>query len=130
MTSLRRSMYLAFGGGVLVPILETIRRCDQLTDPSYFINWFDDYVMGAFLVIAAWQVYKSPLNGRPYLCAAWGMATGMMVLSFFGQLQNLDQDDPAPVSSMTVAIIKAALLLSCVLGLVLALKMGKDQREG
>ena len=115
-------MFLAFTGGILVPVLETIRRWHQLADLHYFINWFDDYIMGAFLLFAAWKTYRSLETGRPYLCAAWGMATGMMFLSFFGQLQYLDQDDPAPVSSMTVAMIKGALLLGCVWSLVLALK--------
>ncbi len=76
-------MYLGFIGGIGIPILETIRRWHQLTDLHHFINWFDDYLMGAFLLFAAWKTYQSAEIGKPYLCSAWGAATGMMFMSFF-----------------------------------------------
>jgi hypothetical protein len=45
----RVSMYVAFAASILLPILETIRRWDQLAEPRYFITWFDDYIIGGFL---------------------------------------------------------------------------------
>jgi hypothetical protein len=116
------SMYVAFAGGILTPVLETIRRWHQLADLQYFINWFDDYLIGGFLVFAAWKTFQSTANGQKYLIAAWGFATGMAFYSFFGQLQSLNRPDPAPVSSTTVVFIKGVMLMTCIVCLWLTLK--------
>ena len=81
---LRISMYVAFVGGILTPILETIRRWHQMSDLHYFVSWFDDYLIGGFLFFAAWKTHKMPDSGHKYLIAAWGFATGMIFYSFFG----------------------------------------------
>ena len=61
---LKISTYIAFIGGIVTPALETIRRWNQLSDPQYFINWFDDYIIGAFLLIAAsvYFIFVLPIN--------------------------------------------------------------------
>ena len=115
-------MYLAIIGAVLLIVLETIRRYHQLLDIKYFVNWFDDYLIGACLIFAAYKVYKGDPRGQLFLCAAWGFAAGLMLLSFLGQLFVLDQPDPAPVSSLMVAVIKSGLLIGAMLGLGWALK--------
>ena len=51
--SLAISAYTALFGGIAVAALETVRRWHQLTDLHYFINWFDDYLFGGFLVFGA-----------------------------------------------------------------------------
>lgn len=114
-------MYTAFVGGFLTPLLETARRWHQLTDPRYFISWFDDYIIGGFLFFAAWKTYKSVAKGRKYLIASWGFAGGMSFYSFFSQLQALDQPDPAPVSPSAVAIVKGIMFLTCILCLFFTL---------
>jgi hypothetical protein len=116
------SMYIAFAGGVLTPVLETIRRWHQMPDLHYFISWFDDYMIGGFLFFAAWKTFKLTINGIKYLNAAWGFATGMIFYSFFGQIQTINQPDPAPVSSLAVAIIKGVMFLICICSLILSLK--------
>ena len=123
------SMYLAFAGGILTPLLETIRRWHQLSDSRYFISWFDDYLIGGFLFFAALKTYKSIAKGQKYLTAAWGLATGMAFYSFFGQLQSLDQPDPVPVSSSTVAIIKGIMLLACIVCLVFSLEDNLNENK-
>jgi hypothetical protein len=120
--STRISMYTAFVGGILTPVLETIRRWHQMSDLHYFMFWFDDYIIGGSLFFAAWKTYRYAVNGYRYLIAAWGFATGMAFSSFFSQLQRIDEPDPAPVSSATVALVKGIMLLICVLGLILALR--------
>lgn len=115
------SMYLAFVGGILTPILETVRRWHQLSEIRYFITWFDDYIIGGFLFFAAWKTYKSLAKGRKYLIASWGFATGMSFYSFFSQLQAINLPDPAPVSSSTVAIVKGIMFLGCIISLVFSL---------
>jgi hypothetical protein len=120
----RISMYTAFIGSIITPALETVRRWHQLTDPSYFINWFDDYLIGGFLFFAAWKTYKGAHNALHYLSGAWGFATGFAFPSFFIQLQSLliDETDPAPVSSATVAVVKGIMLVACALCLVLTMR--------
>ena len=122
LAGIKLSMYTAFVGGVLTPLLETIRRWHQIPDLHYFINWFDDYLIGGFLFFAAWKTFKSPANGVRYLIAAWGFAAGMAFYSFFGQLQALDQPDPAPVSTVTVVIIKGVMFLVSLVSLILSFK--------
>ena len=102
--------YAALAFGVLIPLAETIRRWSQLTDITCFLLWFDDYLFGAFMIFAALKARRNPTDGEKYLAAAWGMATAGMFLSLAGQIQRLDQDDPAPISSLSVAWIKGILL--------------------
>ena len=115
-------MYLAFGGAVLAPLLDTIRWWPHITDLHYFFNWFDDYIAGMILLWGAWQVWKSHPNAQHRLIAVWGIATGNMIGSFVSQLHNLDWNDPAPVSSQWVAVVKGVAVLYCYVAMVLAIK--------
>jgi len=77
------SRYLALVLGVLTPLAETIRRWSTWReDPPSF---FDDYILGAFLLFGAWRVGKDAKSGRPFLAAAWAFMCGMAYGSFFGQ---------------------------------------------
>ena len=108
--------------GIFLPTLETIRRWHQMSDYHYFLAWFDDYMLGSFLLFAAWQAHKNIVTGQRFLAAGWGAATAGLFLSFIGQLDRLAQPDPAPVSSVWVAAIKGGILLFCVVNLVVSLK--------
>jgi hypothetical protein len=119
---------VAFAGGAILPILETIRRWQQLSDFRYFMYWFDDYIIGAFLLIAAFRTFKAKSNGRLLLIAAWGFATGVALPSLVSQFENLNNPDPGPASSLTVAIVKAFMLFICVVCLALSVKDGREQR--
>jgi hypothetical protein len=127
--ALKTSMYMAVVGGTLTPILETIRRWSQLTDPAYFMNWFDDYIIGTFLLFAAFKTYRSVANGQRFLIGAWAFATGMALSSLVSQLQNITSPDPAPVSSITVGVIKAFMLLICIVCLTLSLRTAKQNQD-
>jgi hypothetical protein len=118
----RISMYIAFFGGIVTPVLETIRRWHQLSDPKYFIAWFDDYIIGAFLLLAAWRTLQRYDNGYKLLIAAWGFSTGMIFCSFFGQLQQISRPDPSEVSAVIVVSIKGFMFVICILSLVLAIQ--------
>jgi hypothetical protein len=115
------SRSLAFCFGIFLPLMETIRRWKQLTDLTYFLNWFDDYLLGGFLLFAAFKVLKHKEKGRVYLAAAWGVSVGALFLSTLAQLDYLKKGkaDPAPVSSEMVLAIKIFFLLLSVAGMVL-----------
>lgn len=115
------SRYLAVLLGILTPLGETIRRWHTWREnPPAF---FDDYIIGAFLLFGAWRAGKNVNSGRPILAAAWAFLCGMAYPSFFGQLEEyrLGVADPAPVSSGTVAVIKGAGLAIGVICLVFSL---------
>src|SRR5688572_10095266 len=115
------SRSLAIAIGVLVPLAETIRRRSQLLQLNNFVYWFDDYILGAVLLYAAWKARRNPLDGQKYLSAAWGLATGALFLSTLSQLERLNGTDPSLMSPLTVAVVKAVLLIAALSGLVASL---------
>ena len=119
--SMRLSRILAVVIGVLAPLLETIRRWHTWTEwpPAMF----DDYLLGAILLYGVWRTGKDPGDGQRFLAAGWGVALGMVVLSFFGQIQGIveGRSDPAPISTEWVAVIKGIGLLIVIIGLITSL---------
>jgi hypothetical protein len=123
------SKYFAIALGILTPLAETIRRWSTWREnPPAF---FDDYIIGAFLLFGAWRVGKGVGKGRPFLAAAWGFFCGMAYVSFFGQLEDnrLGIADPAPISSGAVAAIKGVGLAIGVMCLVFSLWPESHNRE-
>jgi hypothetical protein len=112
----------ALAMGVFLPVMETIRRYHQMPDWHYFLAWFDDYLLGGFLLFAAWRAHRDMLSGQRYLAAAWGAGTAGLFMSFAGQLDRLSQPDPAPISSVWVAVIKGCLLIFCLINLIISLQ--------
>lgn len=124
----RFSINAAFVFGIALPLLETIRRWHQMAELRYFFSWFDDYMLGAFLLFGAYKAHKNFTAGQKILSAGWGAATAGLFLSFIGQLDHLNNPDPAPVSSVTVALIKGAILLLCVVCLVGSLQKTSKEK--
>jgi hypothetical protein len=122
MMTISFSKKLAIVIGIITPLLETIRRWS--TWQEFPPAMFDDYFLGGFLLYGVWRVDKNPAEGQPFLAAAWGVALGMVFLSFFGQIQQirLGEVDPAPVPSEWVAVIKGLGFLFVILGLVSSLR--------
>lgn len=104
--------------GIALPLLETVRRYHQMLHRQFFFSWFDDYMLGAFLLFAGYKAQKDFESGQKILSAGWGAATAGLFLSFIGQLDHLNNPDPAPVSSAWVAVIKGAILLLCIVCLL------------
>jgi hypothetical protein len=108
--------------GIIPPILETVRRWQQLSNPSMWPFWLDDVFLGSFLLYGAWQTAIDPKNGRRWLSAAWGFACGMAYLSFFDQITSLDKPDPAPIPAVWVAVVKGIFFSLAILGLIGSLR--------
>ena len=121
------SRRLALVVGVFTPLAETIRRWRQLGEPSMWPVWFDDLLLGGFLLYAAWRVGRDPRSGRPYLAGAWGVTAGMAYGSFFGQLMRLNEPDPAGIGTVWVVSIKGIGLLLAITALVLTVRATPDQ---
>ena len=116
------SRRLALVFGVLLPIVETYRRWQQLGDYHYWPAWLDDWAIGAFLLYGAWRTAKEVETGRPWLTAAWGFTCGMAYPSFFGQLARLDQPDPSALPAAWVVGIKGVGFLLAILALAGSLR--------
>jgi hypothetical protein len=86
---LRYSRYAAWVGGVLIPLLESIRRWGT----GNYLLWLDDYLVGAALLFAAWQAGRDNPSGRPWLAAAWAFACGIGYSSFVGHWLRMDEPD-------------------------------------
>lgn len=123
------SRRLAVLFGILAPLGETIRRWS--TWREYPPGFFDDYIMGAFLLYGAWRAGRDVRDGRRFLAAAWAFTCGLGYYSFFGQLRSmmLGETDPAPIPSAWVAVIKGVGLLLALAALVVALRHGDEDQD-
>ena len=106
MAPIEFSRGLAWVGGIVLPIMETVRRWHQLGDWRMAPAWIDDWIIGLFLLYGAWVTRENQESGRATLAAAWGLACGMAYMSFFGQLMPGNGVDPSGLSSAVVAAIK------------------------
>jgi hypothetical protein len=105
---MRFSRALALLLGVAIPLAELIRRRHQLADPAMFPSWFDDVLIGAFLLYGWWRTKSDPDGGRLPLAAAWAFMGGMAYGSFFGQLAEISRPDPSGASPIVIVAIKGA----------------------
>lgn len=112
MTFARRLALLA---GVVLPLGEIARRWHQLGDPRLFHAWFDDFLIGAFLLYGAWRVGRDAVTGQASLAAAWGFTLAEAIGSFFTGL--FGAADPTGASRGVVVAIKAVMLLLAVVAL-------------
>jgi hypothetical protein len=116
------SRRLALFFGLLLPVVETIRRWQQLGDPTIWPIWLDDFLIGGFLLYAFWRTRQSASENRRFLAAAWGFTCGMAYPSFYGQITSLDVVDPAPIPTEWVAAVKGLGLTLSVLALIGSLR--------
>ena len=119
---MRFSRALAYAAGVLLPLLETMRRWHQLGDLRVWPFWLDDWLIGLFLIYGAWQTRSNRDRGRPVLAAAWGFACGMGYASFFSQLVDVANADPSGFPTTTVAAAKGAMLALGISALVATIR--------
>ncbi|HEU5291305.1 MAG TPA: hypothetical protein VFU05_11710 [Cyclobacteriaceae bacterium] len=122
MTALRVTTRMAIAIGILLPLAETIRRANQLLDLASFMLWFDDYILGGLLIIAAWRVLKQKKNSLALLTGVWGIGVGALFLSFLGQFNYLKSGDPGLFDSMLVLVVKGLILAYMIVGLWLSVR--------
>ncbi|HLM52556.1 MAG TPA: hypothetical protein VK325_02940 [Pseudoxanthomonas sp.] len=113
--------------GLLLPVAETARRANQLRELANFFSWFDDYMLGALLVLVSCQALRGKKDFNLYLIAIWGIAVGGHFLSFLGQFKyhGIPGGDPGLFSTTFVAIVKGIILTYMLIGLILSIKGNK-----
>jgi hypothetical protein len=97
--------------GVFLPLAESVRRFDELLDPARFPAWFDDYVLGALLLLAAYRAAAGKQNSYLWLIGVWGIAVGGLALSLAGH-----------AGSLFIAYAKGFLLIYSLCGLWLGVR--------
>ena len=97
-----RVRQLAIAGGIVIPLLETIRRSGDLA--AWWL-WIDDYLIGAALLAGAWVSRTGSASGRRLLSGAWGIAAGMGYYSFAGHVLKARETDVSGVSGMVTASV-------------------------
>jgi hypothetical protein len=129
--SIAANRWLAIVGGILVPLVEIVRRWHQLLDPSMLAFWMDDILLGGLLLYGAWRTRRDVVRGLPFLTAGWAFACGMGYGSFFGQLYDLRTQpmDVSGVSGTLAVTIKGVALVFGVIGLITALKWKPAQES-
>ena len=127
MLTIEFSRRLAYIGGLVTPLAETIRRWSTWQENP--ANFFDDYLLGALLIYGAWRTGRNVHDGQRLLIAAWAVACGLGYYSFFGQLRglSLNETDPAPISSFWVAVIKGVAWAIAILALIVSLQRIPEQ---
>jgi hypothetical protein len=122
--SLKISTNMAAVMGIFLPLAETVRRSNQLLDLTRFFSWFDDYILGAVLLWAVYEVKKNKNSSVSYLIAAWGFTAGALFLSFLSQFEyyRTSTGDPGIFSTTFVAIAKGLILVYMLVGLHFAIK--------
>ena len=141
MFSVAFSRRLAVVGGLLLPILETARRWREWPGSvETWRFWMDDYLLGAFLLGAAWlsrprpksKTDPQPEPGRlvirrlSWLTAAWGFACGLGFGSTLAQLGHIINPslgaDPSGIAHHWMTLIKATLVAIAAVGLFASMR--------
>lgn len=108
--------------GVALPVLEVCRRRTNFSDiPGYI----DDFLIGGFLLFAAWSAQRARPHGRALLIAAWGILCGGLWNSLFGQIHNTSPHDISGLPNLLVVAIKLLISGTAITGLVLSVR-GSD----
>jgi hypothetical protein len=129
--NLKVSAKMAVALGIFLPFAETVRRINQILDYKQFFSWFDDYILGAILIMAAWLVFKKRRNSIAFLIGAWVIATAGLFLSLIGQLTYYQTyfEDPGIFSTTFVAVAKGLILFYVLIGLTKALKGNRQPAD-
>ncbi len=117
--------------GIFLPLAETVRRSNHILDITRFFNWFDDYILGGLLLLAAYWVTCKKANAIVYLVSAWAFAAGALALSFLGQLDyfRTHTTDPGVFNTSFVAVAKGIIFAYLFVGLALAIKANAIQEQ-
>ena len=129
--NLKTSMTMAFIMGIFLPLAETVRRINQIIAFQEFFRWFDDFVLGGALLLAAYYVSKKKENAKEYLISAWGMAFGGLILSLFGQISDYSANiaDAGIFNSGFVLIAKIIIFTFMFVGLYKSIYTFNEQKK-
>jgi len=123
----RLEVIAAYLMGVALPVLETARRGMNFNEIPFYV---DDYIVGGLLLWAAIAVTRGRRYGNALLIAAWGILSGVMWPSFFGQLLRSEPKDISGYSHTLVASVKGVIYAITLLGLFLSIRCAARTENG
>lgn len=107
--------------GAILPVAETIRRWGRVDTVASFV---DDFLIGAWLLAAAWAATRGKPWGHSLLVGAWGGLSAGLYYSIAGQLERDAPRDVSGLSTTVVILVKAMLLLVAIAALARAVRTG------
>ena len=114
--------------GAILIIVETVRRGFSYWG-VYATTIIEDYIAGAFLIVAAILWIKNSHRSRMVMTAAWAYMIGMMTPTFFGHfeayLRGATILADQPYHAVGAIVIKGLLWLIAVIGLWMTLSSEK-----
>ena len=118
---MRFEVSAAFCIGVLLPVLETVRRG--------FGHWsveattmLEDYLAGAFLIVAGLAAAREATFARPLLLAVWAGVSAMMSISLVSQIEETVRAIDLEPNNSLVLLFKTLLWVTCVVALLLSFR--------
>ena len=118
---MRFEIVAAFAMGVLIPVLETVRRGIGHWAIN-FTTMFEDYAGGALMLIGAWGAYRAKPWGSVFLVLAWGAYCGLVTSSFSAQLEETIRGTADEPHNLVVVVVKFLLWSIGVISLVLSFR--------
>lgn len=114
---MRYEIASAFAVGVLLPVLETVRR-----GPGYWAvdstTMLEDYLAGAVLLFAGLAAKRGVTFANPLLLAAWAAVSGMMTISLISQVEDTVRAIDLEPSNNIVLGFKLVLWAACFVALI------------
>ncbi len=121
---MRFEVISAFAIGLLLPVLETIRRGIAYWSVNV-TTMAEDYFAGGLLLLAGVLSLQAKPSAPLLLLSAWTFVTGMMTSSFFYQVEaTLRGIDLEPMHS-AVLVFKFLLWSTCVISVVCSFRRAR-----
>jgi hypothetical protein len=86
-----------------------------------FMTWFDDMVLGALMIGAAWAVGRETPRRRAFLTGAWGVAIGAVFLSLMSKIVDPSSTIAGNLQLSVLIWALAVIFVGAVLGFVASL---------
>jgi hypothetical protein len=114
--------------GILLPVLETVRRGLDHWSVS-FTTMFEDYAAGVALLIAAVARLRSVPWAARWMIVSWSGVTFMMLISTVSQIERHLRGD-LEERAVVVLFVKVMLLAACVVALLKSVRAVRDVDAG
>jgi hypothetical protein len=124
----RFEVVAAIAVGILLPVLETIRRGIGHWSVD-FTTMFEDCVGGALLLMGAWASHRAKPWGCVFLVLAWAYLTGLMSSSFWSQLEQTLRGSADEPNNFLVVVVKFLLWGTCVLSLAVSFRSASRRHD-
>lgn len=122
---MRFEVVAAFVIGLLLPVLETVRRG--------FDHWgveattlLEDYLAGVVLLLAGLAAARGARYAPPLLLAAWAGVTTMMTISLISQVEETVRAVELEPDNTVVLVAKLLLWASCAFALFRSFRVVRE----